>query len=351
MLEPKINPSFDYSLDRCLTDVCRSVIDSIRANSYQAAFDATNEAISLVPGNKRLCSIRDFITTNHNQDLQATLNKTTTHQLFSYWTSAPYERQLYYHELQKDSVKLRDRFANARVPIEEHVIDIPDFERWLTAFPEMFDHYKGNVATIEKCLEHYLTYKELALTPSEVYIDIAASQSKWADILLSKGYNTYKLDLAYPPGIRGREIGADAGNTGLQDNCSSVLSLHCAYETFINDADIRFIREAGRILKPGGRLAIVPLYTDERYFIMSCAHLDLSDHQLDGGAIRVWREDDCTNASFSRHYSPESFADRIYSQRGVLQGKVIYFNNLEELRRRYEGQRIYCDFMFVAHKP
>jgi len=39
----------------------------------------------------------------------------------------------------------------------------------------------------------------------------------------------------------------------LPDGFASVLSLQCAYECFMGDADIRFVEEAGRFwIKNGG---------------------------------------------------------------------------------------------------
>lgn len=54
---------------------------------------------------------------------------------------------------------------------------------------------------------------------------------------------------------------------------------------------------------------------------------------------------------FSRHYSPESSAGRIYSQiPGGMEGKVLYFGNLKEVMEKYPGQCVYCFFMFVSEK-
>lgn len=67
-------------------------------------------------------------------------------------------------------------------------------------------------------------------------------------------------------------------------------------------------------------------------------------------ARKVWR-DDAYNVPFSRHYSLESFAGRIYSRiRFDMEGKILYFKNLEEVIRHYPGQRIYCFFMFICEK-
>jgi len=70
---------------------------------------------------------------------------------------------------------------------------------------------------------------------------------------------------------------------------------------------------------------------------------------LDDGAIRVWREDDYDEA-FSRHYSPEALADRVFSNMDGLSGKILFISNLEQFRQRFPGQRIYCDFNLCISK-
>lgn len=236
------------------------------------------------------------------------------------------------------------------MPVEDTRVDIADFEEWRRDFWELDQFYSRWAAVrIEKCLEHYLAFKWLGISQKDLYIDIAASDSIWAKFLSQRGIIAYRLDLKYPLGIKGRDIGADAGDTKLPDEFASAMSLHCAFETFRNDADIRFIHEAWRVLNERGRLAILPLYTDETYFILSSPYVDLSGVQIDQGAIRVWREDS-HKGPFSRHYSPEAFAKRIYSQIEGMTGKIVHFTNLDELRARYSGQRIYCHFMFYCEK-
>jgi hypothetical protein len=67
-------------------------------------------------------------------------------------------------------------------------------------------------------------------------------------------------------------------------------------------------------------------------------------------ARKVWRDDEY-KVPFSRHYSPESFAERIYSRiPDDMEGKILYFNNLNEVMKNYPEQRIYCFFMFLCEK-
>ncbi|MFH1836449.1 MAG: hypothetical protein ABH851_09700 [Methanobacteriota archaeon] len=273
---------------------------------------------------------------------------TIAKQVRAYHRSKEDERQNYYDKT-FNPLALRERFIVAGVPVEDARISLVDFERWLGEFDELSQFYQGSDVHIEKCLEHYLSYKWLNLSQEDVYIDVAAASSVWAEILIKREITAYKLDLKYPAGINDVKIGAEAGDTGLPAGFASAMSLQCAYETFRGDADIRFIQEAKRVLNHRGRFAIIPLYTDETYFNMSSPYVNLSGIEVDEGAIRVWRED-AYKEPFSRHYSPEAFAERIYSQIKGLTGRIVYFTNLDEIRTNFNGQRIYCNFMFYCER-
>ena len=310
-------------------------------------------------------------------------------QLIEFQNSAKEDRQSFYDHT-KDPLgsidfyeDLKERLLSAGVSVESVDIDIPDFERWLNDFPEirMFYEKMGDVF-IEKCLEHYLTFSHLNISAGDTYIDVASAGSPWAEVLNSrteirnqrtedrgqppahrglrpggrtedssrKGGRAYRLDLSYPDGIKGIDIGADAGNTKLPDEFASVLSLQCAYECLMGDADILFIKEANRILNEKGRYGIVPLYLADIHFVSTSPYCDLSKVKIEPEAKRVWRDDEY-KAPFSRHYSPESFKKRIYSIiPEEMTGKILYSKNLDEIMKHYPGQRVYCFFMFVCEK-
>ena len=201
---------------------------------------------------------------------------------------------------------------------------------------------------VEKCLEHYLAFRQLKISNDDVYIDIAASGSPWADILNKRGIRSYRLDLGYPEGIHGINIGADAGNTKLPDRFCSVMSAQCAYECFMGDADVRFVSEAARILDKKGRYGIIPLYLEDTYFVATSPYCNQQNVKIEGEARRIWRDDEY-KVPFSRHYSPEYFKERIYSSiPDSMRGKILYFRNLTDVMRHYPGQRIYCLFMFYS---
>jgi len=295
-------------------------------------------------------------------------------QLIEYQNSGKEDRQSYYDHT-KDPLKnkgfyasLKDRLLANGVPVQEVCVDITDFEMWLEDLPEIRNGYaKMDDVFVEKCLEHYLTYTHLKIRDNDVYIDVGAEGSKWADTLNRrgtgfrgrrseneesgwKGVRAYRLDLSYTKGINGINIGADAGDTRLPKGFASVLSLQCSFECFMGDADIRFVKEAGRILSQKGRYAIAPLYLEDIHFVSTSPYCDQANVKIDPGAKKVWR-DDAFRAPFGRHYSPEVFFERIYSQVPAdMSGRVLYFSNLDEIMRHYPSQRVYCFFMFLCEK-
>jgi hypothetical protein len=247
---------------------------------------------------------------------------------------------------------LKDRLIRAGIPVVPVEVDLQDFERWLTDFPDIRKHYAnmGNVF-IEKCLEHYLTFTHLNITSGNVYVDIASSGSPWARTLCKRrGVRAYRLDLSFPKGIKGIDIGADASHTKLPDGFASILSLQCAYECFMGDADILFLGEASRILDRKGRYGIVPLYLSDVHFVSTSPYCNQAEVIVEPEARKVWRDDEYKEP-FSRHYSPESFAVRIYSSIPAdMEGKILYFKNLPDIMQHYKGQKTYCFFMFLCEK-
>ncbi len=114
-------------------------------------------------------------------------------QLLQFHSSAKEERQSYYDHT-RDPLGNVDLFGQlkygliaAGVPVKELDIDITDFEHWLREFPEIDTFYRslGDVH-IEKCLEHYVAYRFLSISGEDLYIDIAACGSPWAEILKKK---------------------------------------------------------------------------------------------------------------------------------------------------------------------
>jgi hypothetical protein len=270
-------------------------------------------------------------------------------QLQEFENSSESERASYW-ESKFDSDELQQRFHDAGITTEAREIDIQDFETWMEENPALVNFYQGmGDVRIEKILEHYLSLRCLGIRETDVIIDIAAAGSPFAPVLRQKGMQAYRLDLTYPPGLRGYEIGSDAGNMPVPEGFAEVLTLHCAFECFQGGSDISFALEAGRVLKKGGRLGIIPLYIDTVHFVKTSPWCDKGVIIVEPEAKWVWR-DDKYRAPFSRHYSPEMFVARFASRLVNMRKKIIVFTNSNTLPEHFNGQRFYCHFMFCAEK-
>jgi SAM-dependent methyltransferase len=274
-----------------------------------------------------------------------------------YIESTPTDRQSQYdHTLDPAAHlplfgSLKGRLVEAGIAVEEVRIDLADFDAWRRSVPGLDRFYQSfGDMHIEKCLEHYLVDKLLHLKAGDRYLDIASAGSPWASTLCQRQIEAYRLDLIYPDGIRGMEIGANATATGLPDGFATALSTQCAFELFHGETDLRFLHEAARILTPGGRLAVLPLYLDDAYFLLQSPFALPPPGTAEPEATVIWR-DDHFRAAYSRHYSPEAFARAIYSRLPAgLDARVYFVSNLEELMLIYPDQRIYCFYILQATK-
>ena len=92
------------------------------------------------------------------------------------------------------------------------------------------------------------------------------------------------------------------------------------------------------------------MYLANIHFVSTIPYCDQTKVKIESAAKKVWRDDEY-KVPFSRHYSPESFAERIYSCiPDDMEAKVFYFRNLDEVMRHYSAQKIYCFFMFLCEK-
>ena len=131
---------------------------------------------------------------------------------------------------------------------------------------------KGNNFA-EKSLEHFIAAKLLDLSKEDIYIDVASADAPTSDIYHRLfGCSSYQQDLIFPEGINGNVIGGDASDMPVKDGFATKIGLHCSFEHFEQDSDMRFIRETKRVLRKGGRLCIIPLYLFNKYAV----HTDLS---------------------------------------------------------------------------
>ncbi|MGH9862151.1 MAG: methyltransferase domain-containing protein [Candidatus Acidiferrales bacterium] len=223
------------------------------------------------------------------------------------------------------------QLRDAGVLLVDYRLDVADFRayRQRAQYERFPDYYAGGRAPYfpEKALEHYLAAKLLALQADDVYLDIASGRSPAADVYRQiVGCQTYRQDLTFPAGIKEARIGGDAARLPLPDAFASKMALHCSFEHFEGDTDIAFLREAARVLQPGGRLCILPLYLANRYVIYTDPVVfPRSGLAFDSDALISARKG--YGNRFGRLYDVAHFLSRLRTNLGSLSLTIYVIQN------------------------
>jgi SAM-dependent methyltransferase len=242
--------------------------------------------------------------------------------------------------------ELRDRGLD----LEMRRVDLDDYRRYLerARYDRFPYYYFGGRSSdfAEKALEHFMAARLLEIGPEDTYIDVASYDSPVPGIYRELfGCSAYRQDLIYPPGLRGDRIGGDAARMAVPDGFATKLALHNSFEHFEGDADSRFIEEAARVLRPGGRLCILPLFLHEVYAIQTNpALLPRSGRAFEPDAVLY-----CDRGSRGRHgrfYDVPHLVTRIADHLNGLQLRVIVVENEREV-----DESCYLKFAALLQKP
>ena len=212
----------------------------------------------------------------------------------------------------------RERFESLLgrpiVPVEIDLTDFADFK----------DLYRDERGMIDdaKLIEYYISYRWLDLGPDDTYIDIAAQDCPFAFFVRDTfGCQAYRQDLFYlEKGIHGSDIGGNAARIPLDTGSVSKMSLHNSLEHFEGRSDIKFFKEAQRLLRPGGKLLVVPLFIGDTYSTVNDAGwVD------EAGVKHLWGP----GARFARWYDLPSFRSRILDKSRRLGVEVFHIDNVK----------------------
>lgn len=205
------------------------------------------------------------------------------------------------------------------------------------------NYYTSNLP--EKSFEHALGLRVLAPRTGEMFIDVAAENSPVGEIYARlTGCESYEQDIMYPPGLNGRKIGCDAAHFPLPDASVSAALASCSIEHFEGRSDTLFFKEMARILKPGGRVFVAPLYIHTDAFCqtdpINALGAGLAFEEFDRVcAVPGWGN------RHGRFYSPATLAHRVLRATPELDFTVYRLLNTEAI-----DASVYARFALVARK-
>jgi SAM-dependent methyltransferase len=259
---------------------------------------------------------------------------------------APKKKGAIFHE-PGAADRIVERLLKLGLTVRPYQVDAADYRRYVTGagYHERFSDYHVFNRT-EKSLEHYLAAKLLALDAHDLYIDVASEHSPAPDIYRRLfGLKAYRQDLAYRPGVHGNRIGGDAAHMPVPDGFATKMTLHCSFEHFEEESDIGFVREAGRVLRPGGMVCILPLYLFEEYAVQTDPEVAVREAVAFERDAIVY----CARGWGNRHgrfYDPEHLASRIVSNAGGMEVDIYRIVNVEQIDRS-----CYVQFAMLLRKP
>jgi SAM-dependent methyltransferase len=218
-------------------------------------------------------------------------------------------------------------------------IDFSGFDSWLEKinyhnnYPAYVSEFGSSL--IKKAAQHFLSLALLDIHSEGVLIDIASSNSCFFDIINRTHQLThvFRQDLNYDDGVNGDKIGCDAANIPVSSNSINYLTLHCSWEHFENNSDTNFIKEASRILVPGGKLCIIPLYLHSVFTIFTSPQTWLSKYKnakylphFDSRAEICFKED-YRQRQFKFFDVKTLYNDILSVYRDAFSFQVVYFSN------------------------
>ena len=235
------------------------------------------------------------------------------------------------------------------VPIPLYFVDVDAFQRHVGECGYPANYAAGSLdeggVRQQKLLEYFVSLHLLAPRPGDIMIDVASEWSMFPEVAHQlTGAIVYRQDMIYPPGIHGYWIGGNAAQLPVPDEFADLLVSHNAFEHFEGTADSDFIREAWRVLRPGGRLCILPLFVTDRFYNMTDPLVDSRGVQWDAEAdiipVPWWHN------RFGRLYDAAGVARRVLQPAACFEQTIYHIVNAREVHLA-----ISLYFALVLRKP
>lgn len=235
-----------------------------------------------------------------------------------------------------DPVRIIDgiRSLAPGINVEEYRVDVDRFRNWVKSAKYPFLAYHSAVE--EKFLEHFVSVELLGSLRSGLLVDVASWRSYFPTLMRERGFQVIVQDLVYEEGLHGDLLGCNAEAMPLPDESVTAMTLHCSFEHFEGTADVGFIREADRLLRPGGRVVIIPLYLHEKQLTWVDPSFLLRGERIEEAGA-TWQPAVGYGNRFGRMYSPETFVSRVVEAVGQTRLKLslVRVTGLEALPSCY----------------
>lgn len=254
----------------------------------------------------------------------------------------------------QELLQIEQSLLSLGVEIQEYTPAPDSFKTFRTEHWFPVDYHGGQNSGVwdEKLLEHWIASERLGLmsySSDGIYVDVAACNSPWAQELRKrKSISAFAIDLC--------EVGAlyknldfyrmeNATATSFADASVSGVSLHCAYEMFMGEDDRNLIAELARILRPGGKAVILPLYMHTHYCTYSTPEY-FGKGCSDPTAVEYVRLE-FRGVPSSRKYDAKRLKERVLEPivRSGMSYRILVLRNKQKL-----GDGIYCHFILEIEK-
>lgn len=230
------------------------------------------------------------------------------------------------------------------VTVQDYQVDPQRFAHWVAQaqYPRLA--YLANRE--EKFLEHQVSVDLLDVNAPGMLVDVASCRSYFPDIMRRRGFRVIAQDLSYPAGLHGDILGGDAAAMELPEESIDGVTLHCSFEHFEGDADTRFVSNIGRLLKPGARAVILPLYLHNEFLIETDPLISGGNVPVDDGA-RLTASFGYANR-FGRHYDVAALRRRVL-QPALDAGLNVVLHRIRGAKEVSTG--CYLRYAMVLQRP
>lgn len=201
---------------------------------------------------------------------------------------------------------------------EEMIFDEEDFQQYEQRLNFEGEYNKNsNIRYRRKIMEYYIAERLLGFDRwgrDDIYVDVGAASSPFVKYLREeKRVNAYAIDLSDGKySYLDYYLKEDATQTSFARAAVAGMSTQSAFEMFAGNADSDFIKEAARILKPGGKLIILPLYMHNKHLSTVSPNF-YHKGNADKESYECIRTDCRGSVYFARFYSVRSLQERVLS--------------------------------------